>query len=141
MSVGDGQDTQPGGGPLEPTRESLDLSGDLPPGLMPNISGQCLRKIAEYLECHTEHGKDRDPQLVCAPRASEEGGISIKSLHAIFLTVIVTTVLLTVVLNLAVIVTIAVNRRLHTLVNYLVSCHCSAQTSSSGSRFQSSSPV
>ncbi|KAF0296098.1 hypothetical protein FJT64_006419 [Amphibalanus amphitrite] len=134
MSVGNGRNGSPdgalpaGGGPTELLPGPVDLlSDDLPPGLVPNLSSECLLKIAEFLECHERRGAADHSELVCTPHSGQEGGISTRSAHAIFVTVIAVTVALTVVLNSAVIVTIAVNRRLHTLVNYLVSLLCANQ--------------
>ena len=101
------------------------LSG-VPADLVPNLTRECLEKVREQPTCHVRRTEDNGSRLICEPRHvadSENTG----AIHAVFLSVVVVTVVLTVVLNLVVMLTIAVNKKLHTLINYLVSLLCANQ--------------
>ena len=101
-------------------------SSGMSSGLMTNLTQECLTQVRELLKCHLHRTEDNDSRPICEPRNiadSENTGAT----HAVFLSVVIVTVVLTLVLNLAVLVTIAVNKKLHTLINYLVSLMCANQ--------------
>ncbi|KAF0293529.1 hypothetical protein FJT64_000863 [Amphibalanus amphitrite] len=88
------------------------------------LSGECSSLAHELLRCQERLGADNTSRPVCALRETETGAADTASVHRAFLAVIGVTVTLAIVLNLMVILTIGLNRELHTLVNYLTSLLC-----------------
>ena len=90
---------------------------------MEDLSGECRRLAHELLRCEETRRADNTSAQVCAPR-EPGGGLGTAAVYDVFLSVIGVTVALALVLNLVVILTIGLNRELHTLVNYLTSLLC-----------------
>ena len=98
------------------------MSEEAPP-LRRNLTSKCWRSIEKRLLCHVQTQPDNSSRHVCQLKPGE-GEDDPETTYAVFLTVIVSSVLLAITLNLLVILIIALNRRLHTLVNYLTSLLC-----------------
>ena len=111
-----------------PSTEDQNLTNILSDGLMPNLSSQCLLHVQERLECHARPTSDNASELICEPRGDDNGVESARA-HAVFLSVAVISTVLTVVLNLAVLLIICLTKKLHTIVNYIVSLLCINQMS------------
>ena len=91
---------------------------------MEGLSGDCRLFAEELLRCHARPGPDNSSTPVCELREDAGDRMDTSTVHSLFLSVIGVTVLLAVVLNLVVILTIAFNKKLHTMVNYLTSLLC-----------------
>ncbi|XP_037083998.1 octopamine receptor beta-1R-like [Pollicipes pollicipes] len=79
-----------------------------------NLSSECVQEALQ-LRCHRHEDGD---SLVCA-RA--DGGSGAAAMRAVFMAVMVLTVGSALVLNLAMVLTVVLNRKLHTVINYLIS--------------------
>ena len=83
-------------------------------------SNSCVLYMPE-LSCHREAGPHNSSRLVCA---SIDGQERAPGLYAVVVALSVFIVPLAVLLNLAVVVTVYMNRRLHTVINVLVTVLC-----------------
>ena len=103
--------------------EDQNFTSSLPDGLTLNLSSQCLLQLKEQLECYPRHTPDNISELICEPQDGDSGAETART-HAVFLLVAAVTIVLTIVLNLTVLLTIYFSKKLHTIVNYLVSLLC-----------------
>ena len=88
-----------------------------------NLTSECWRSVEKQLLCHVHTQPDNSSRRVCQLKPGEDGDDP-ESMYAIFLSVIVSNTFLAITLNVMVILVIALNRRLHTLVNYLTCLLC-----------------
>ena len=84
------------------------------------LSSQCLLETPQ-LSCRRQAGSDNTSRLVCA---SSDGQERATDMYAVLASLSVLVVPLAVLLNLAVVVTVYLNRRLHTVINVLVTVLC-----------------
>ena len=84
------------------------------------LSDQCLLETP-LLSCHREAGPHNSSRLVCA---SSDGQERASDMYAALVALSLFIVPLAVLLNLAVVVTVYMNRRLHTIINVLVTVLC-----------------
>ena len=84
------------------------------------LSSQCLLETPQ-LSCRRQDGPDNTSRLVCA---SSDGQERATDMYAVLVALSVLIVPLAVLFNLAVVVTVYLNRRLHTVINVLVTVLC-----------------
>ncbi|KAF0288777.1 hypothetical protein FJT64_012863 [Amphibalanus amphitrite] len=86
------------------------------PGLLPRLSSTCLLYLEERLTCNARHIADNSSQLICEPKEGDDP-ISTDRAYKTFVAVVTVTVILAVALNLVVLLTICLNKKLHTLTS------------------------
>ena len=89
--------------------------------LFSNLSEQCRREWRQ-LDCQHQDAEQPSSRLVCTAR--DDHNPSVFSIYVLLMSLIVTSVTLALLLNAAVMVTVMLNRRLHTIINYLVILGC-----------------
>ena len=109
-----------------PREDAQNFSSRFPEGLIPNFSNQCSVWVEEQLECYARYSTENIPELTCAFRDDEER-VKTSWAYVTLMLVVVITSTLAIVLNLVVLLTIGFSKKLHTLVNYLVSLLCISQ--------------
>ena len=90
-------------------------STELPSDTVHNVS--CLQDV-EHLQCYQRPGQDNISRLICS--AGAEGNRRAALMYNVLVALTFVIVPLAAVLNLAVVLTILLNRKLHTVINVLV---------------------
>ena len=95
--------------------DSMASSAESAPDTVHNFS--CLQDV-EHLQCYQRSGPDNISRLICSAGAESDSRAAL--MHTVLVALTFVIVPLAVVLNLAVVLTILLNRKLHTIINVLV---------------------